>query len=99
MSSAKKVLLIYLLFGLGISAFITFSGAYTNLVVNSSMGAMSVGTYTGIMGLVTVGWLPICISILISSVKYLQFPAGRILPLLVISLFIACCRICVKKKR
>jgi len=98
MSSAKKVLLIYLLFGIGISAVVTFSGGYTSLVINSALGTMSTGTYMMLMCILTIGWLPVSISILISSVKYLNLPAGRILPLLLISLFIACCRICIKKK-
>ena len=98
MSNIKKVFTVYILFGLAISALVTASGGYTALVIEGALGYMSAGTYTGLMALLTIGWLPALVSITLSSSNYLGFRAGKALPVQIMFVFTLCCRFFTKRK-
>ena len=100
MSNAKKVFLIYILFGMAIAALITASGGYTSLVVEGAFlnTAMTNGTYMILMGIVTIGWLPALVTVMVSKQMYVTFPGGKLIPAAVLLIFMVFCRFFTKRK-
>ena len=98
MSNAKKVFLIYILFGMAIAALLTASGAYTSLVVEGTLGTMTSGTYMALMGIVTIGWLPALVTVMVSKRMYVSLPGGKLIPAAVLLVFMVLCRFFTKRK-
>ncbi|MBR5520870.1 MAG: hypothetical protein IKU54_02635 [Oscillospiraceae bacterium] len=100
MSNAKKVFLIYILFGLAIALTITASGGYTSLVTEGAFlnTAMTSGTYMILMGIVTVGWLPALVTVMVSKQIYVTFPGGKFIPAAILLAFMVLCRFFTKRK-
>lgn len=98
MSNAKKVFLIYILFGMAMASLITASGAYTSLVIEGALGTMTSGTYMILMGIVTIGWLPALVTVMVSKQMYITFPGGKLIPAAILLIFMVFCRFFTKKK-
>ncbi|MBQ8603472.1 MAG: hypothetical protein IJ410_01325 [Oscillospiraceae bacterium] len=90
--------MIYILFGMAIAALITASGGYTSLVVEGAFlnTAMSGGTYMILMGIVTIGWLPALVTVLISKQIYVNLPGGKLIPAAILFVFMVFSRYCTK---
>lgn len=95
MNKFAKIVLLYILFGFIIALAVTFGGAYSSLVVNSSLGYMSNIGYFSLMALLVVGWIPA----LISSIKFNIMPDVEVIATVIFVIFIGLSAMIIKRKK
>lgn len=88
MKKALKVVGLYLLFGAIIAITISVFGGYEDLLINKTMGNMSILGYMILMLTIIAFWLPSLVFILFSKNIYLTFAYTKPILVAVIAVFI-----------
>lgn len=77
MKKAFKILGLYLLLGAIIAVTVSVFGGYENLLINNTMGDMSIFGYMGLMLAIIAFWLPSFVLMLFSKNIYLTFAYAK----------------------
>lgn len=83
-----KLVGLYLVLGIIVAIIITVFGGYENLLINQTMGNISISGYSTLMFYVIAFWLPSFVFILFSKDIYLTFAYAKPILFLFIALFI-----------
>lgn len=95
-----QVFALYLLFGLVIALLITFpGGAYLHLIVEQTMGFMTIGNLLLLNIYLIFLWLPLILLVLLAGTAYVSSILVRVLGIIIVVIFLLLLiRILLKKK-
>lgn len=75
MKKTRKIILLYLLFGIGVAIVISlFGGGYRDFVADPVKFAMTIGQYLILMSIVALTWFPLFVLGIFIAGSYLAHP-------------------------
>lgn len=93
-----KMMAVYIAFGFLLGLAASAGGLAKALLVDKTLGAMSIVDYMMLFGWFEFLWLPLLVSFIFSKHTYLTIPNYRLLLTAIVVAFIFVCRIVLKKE-